>query len=97
MKLANNIKRLCKERGLSLARLAKDAGVPPQTLHNWTTGRRSIDPAQLKRIAAELEVSIHQLLFNEPDPFESRGEEILKEIFSGDVRVTLHRIEKKNR
>lgn len=95
MKLAENIKRICKDRGLTLSRLAKSAGVPPQTLHNWTTGRRSIDPEQVRRVAKALRVSIHELMFGSPDPFEAQSSEILREIFSGDVRVTLHRIERK--
>lgn len=97
MRLSENINRLCRERGWSLARLAREAQVPPQTLHNWTTGRTSLNPSQLKMVAAALQVSMHFLLFGESDPFENPSEEILKEIFSGDVRVTLHRIEKKRR
>ncbi len=97
MKLGPKILSLCKKKGWSLAKLSREAGVPPQTLHNWTVGRTSINPIQLKKVATALETSIHYLLFDEPDPFEVVGEEILKEIFSGDVRVTLHRIEKKRR
>ncbi len=95
MKLSSKLLQICKARGLSISRLAKDAGVPMQTIHAWTIGRKSINPSQLQKVATVLRVSIHELLFDEPDPFESLGEEVLKEIFSGDVRVTLHRIEKK--
>ena len=94
MKLGSKLPILCKARGLSLSRLAKEAGVPMQTIHAWTTGRKSINPYQLRKVALVLKVSIHELMFDEPDPFEAAGEEILKEIFSGDLRVTLHRIEK---
>ena len=97
MKLGQNIKLLCKERGWSLARLARESHVPPQTIHNWVTGRKGVNATQLKKVATTLEVSIHQLMFGEPDPFESRSNEILKEIFSGDVRVTLHRIERRRK
>lgn len=68
-----------------------------QTVHAWTTGRKSIHPDQLRKVASVLKVSMHQLMFDEPDPHETIGEEILKEIFSGDVRVTLDRIERKKR
>jgi transcriptional regulator with XRE-family HTH domain len=94
MKLGSKLPQICKERGLSLSRLAKEAGVPMQTIHAWTTGRKSINPDQLRKVALVLKVSIYELMFDESDPFESAGEEILKEIFSGDLRVTLHRIEK---
>lgn len=97
MKLSSTLESLCKKKGITLAELARRSDVPKQTIHNWTTGRRSINPDQLKRVAQTLETSVHFLLFGEQDPFESPAEEILKEIFSGDVRVTLHRIEKRRR
>lgn len=97
MKLGQNIKNLCKQRSWSFARLARESNVPPQTIHNWIAGRKGVNATQLKKVATALKVSIHQLMFGEPDPFETHGEEILREIFSGDVRVTLHRIERKRR
>ena len=97
MKLAVNLPKLCKARGLSLAKVARAAGVPVQTLHGWQTAKGGVNLDQLKRVAAVLEVSLHHLAFGEPDPFEAPGEEILREIFSGDVRVTLHRIERRRR
>lgn len=95
MKLGSKLNKLCKDRGLSLSKLAREAGVPIQTIHAWTTGRKSVNPVQLKKVSDVLKVSIHRLIFDEPDPYEEVGEEVLKEIFSGDVRVTLHRIERK--
>ena len=97
MKLGKKINQLCKERGLSVSRLAKEAGVPIQTVHAWTTGRKSINPDQIRKVASVLKVSIHQLMFDEPDPFEVMDTEIIEELFSGDVRVTVHRINKKPR
>jgi transcriptional regulator with XRE-family HTH domain len=97
MKLASNLTQICKKQGRTVAQLARDAKIPIQTLHGWTTGRSSVKLDQLKKVAAILKVSIHELAFGEPDPNESKSEEILKEIFSGDVRVTLHRIEKKKK
>lgn len=95
MKLSENITALCKAKRWKLVELSRKAGIPNQTLHNWVTGRTSVNPEQLKKVAAALEVSLHYLVFGEPDPFEQPAQEILKEIFTGDVRVTLHRIERK--
>lgn len=97
MKLGSKLNQLCKAQGLSLSRLAKEAGVPIQTVHAWTTGRKSINPDQIKKVASFLKISVHELLFGEPDPHEGVGEEILKEIFSGDLRITLHRIEREKK
>jgi len=82
---------------MSLAKAARAAGVPAQTVHGWGTGKGGVNLDQLKKVAGVLKVSLHELAFGEPDPFEAPGEEILKEIFSGDVRVTLQRIERRRR
>jgi transcriptional regulator with XRE-family HTH domain len=97
MKLDTTLLSICKKKGLSLAQLARQSGVPTQTLHGWTTGKAAAKLDQLKKVATTLQVPIHELIFGEPDPYEQPGEELLKEIFSGDVRVTLHRIERKRR
>ena len=97
MDLGKRLNRLCKERGLSLSELARLSSVPVQTLHGWTTGRKAVQLEQLKRIASALKVSVHELAYGEPDPYEPVGEEILRELFSGDVRVTVQRIERKKR
>jgi len=93
MKLGSKLSKICKEKSLSLSRLSKEAGVPLATVHAWTTGRKSINPDQLRKVALVLKISVHELMFDEPDPHEAVSGEILKEIFSGDVRVTLHKIE----
>lgn len=95
MKLAENIIKHCKDRGWSIARLAKESGLPRSTLHDWTAGRKSLDLTQLKKVAHVLQIPIHELAFGEMDPFEPSSETILKEIFSGDIRVTVHRIERR--
>ena len=94
VKLNKMLQHLCKEKNLSLSKLSRMADVPKPTLHGWMTGRKAMDLTQLKRVASALKISLHELAFGEPDPFEGTQDEILKEIFSGDVRVTLHRIEK---
>lgn len=95
MKLGTNIKELCKKKKMTLKDLSRLAGIPNQTLHNWVTGRSMVNPEQLKKVANALEVSLHFLVFGENDPYEQPSQEVLKEIFSGDVRVTVHRIERK--
>jgi len=97
MKLNSTLLQLCKLKRWSLAQLSRESGVAVQTLHGWTTGRKAVRLDQLKKVSAALEVSMHQLAFGEPDPFEPIGEEVLREIFTGDVRVTLHRIERRRR
>jgi transcriptional regulator with XRE-family HTH domain len=97
MKLGKIVQTLSKERGWTIAKLARESGVPEQTLHNWSLARGAVNPEQVKKVSIVLGVAVHYLLFGEADPNEQPGEEILKEIFSGDVRVTLHRIERRRR
>lgn len=94
MKLGAIIEAQCDKRGWSLSRLAKESKVPVTTLHGWVSGRSRPDIKQLKKVSEALKVSIHQLCFGEPDPHEPLGEETLKELFSGDLRVTIHKIER---
>lgn len=94
--LKDNLHRILKRQNMSLSDLAKKAKVPKSNLHSWTTGANPrLD--QLKRVSDILKVPIHELAFGESDPYEASSEEILKEIFTGDVRVTLHRIERRKR
>ena len=97
MKLRTTLLTICKKRGISITHLSRQAGIPTQTLHGWSTGKSVASLDQLKKVATALELPLHELIFGEPDPLESPSEEILKEIFSGDVRVTLHRVERKSR
>lgn len=84
-----------KAKHLNFVELAKLSGVSKSTIHGWTTGRRVRDLSELRRVANVLEVSIYNLVFGEPDPYESKAQEaLLKELFSGDVRVTIHKIER---
>ncbi len=95
MTLKENILKACKARGWSISRLARETKIPVTTIHGWTAGRRSVDLEQLRTVASALRISIHELSFGVPDPNESVGEEVLKELFSGDVRVTVQKIERR--
>lgn len=91
MELAKNLTKLCEEKNLSLAKLARLSGVKQPTLHGWTTGRTVHKLDDLKKVCDVLKVSIHFMLYGTPDPYEN-SEQILEELFSGNVRMTLHRI-----
>lgn len=93
MDLAKNLTYFRKKKNMRLATLAKKSGVKQPTLHGWTTGRSVQNLDDLKSVCDVLEVSLYQLLFSEADPHEN-PRQILKEIFKGDITVTIHRIEK---
>jgi transcriptional regulator with XRE-family HTH domain len=93
MPFEKTVKALCSSRGWTLSRLSKESGVPLSTLHRYTTGRKP-DLEHLRKIAGALEVSLYRLAFDEADPHEELDEQILQEIFSGDIRVTVQRIQR---
>lgn len=95
MKLGENLQSHCENNGMSLAKLARAAGIPKSTLHDWTRGRKTLDLVQLKKVCDVLRVPLHVLAFGESDPHDIPSEEILRELFTGDVRVTIHRIERR--
>ena len=97
MKLKETITKYCKAKGWTLATLSRKCDIPAQTLHGWTTGRKAVNLEHLARVADSLEVPLYNLVYGKPDPHGTDSEIILKELFSGDVRVTLHRIEKLKR
>lgn len=72
MKLHSTLESLCKQKGLTLAALARLSGVPKQTLHNWTLGQKSVNPDQIRRVSIILGVSVHYMLFDEHESFECR-------------------------
>ncbi len=95
-RLAGVLTQTMQSRGLTLTKLAQKSGVPKPTLHGWMTGRRAMDPDQLRKVASVLRISIYELMFGGPDPYHSRAGESLKEIFAGDVRVTIHQINRRD-
>lgn len=94
--VGKNIKTACERRGWSVTRLAKESGIAQQTIHGWTTGR-SPSLEQLRKVADALEAPLYQLAFGGSDPHELETDVILKELFAGDIRVTLQKIERKKK
>ncbi len=94
MTLKQTLPLLLKQKKWSYQKLSEESGVPKSTLHSWvSTGQSAISLEQLKAVADSLQVGIHTLVWGLPDPHEN-STEVLEQIFSGDIRVTLHRIKK---
>ncbi len=94
MVLSKILVKMMREKNLNFASLSAKSGVSKSTIHGWTTGRKVQNLSELKRVATVLETSLHELAFGEPDPYSSRPQENLRELFSGDVRLTIHKIER---
>ncbi len=59
-----NVSRLCKERGVSIARLERDLGIGNATIRNWNVSSPTVD--KLKLVADYFGVTLDELL-TEPD------------------------------
>jgi transcriptional regulator with XRE-family HTH domain len=90
--LAKQLQKQMHLKGVSLAQLSRLSGVAKPTIHGWLTGRKPMDLNHLRSVARTLEISVHELLYGEPDPYASCPD--LTEIFYGDIRITVHRIER---
>ncbi len=100
MQLKTMLVKAMDNQGVTQAKLAQLARVSKATLHGYLNPRvkqTRIDIAIVKRLCDILKLDFHVALFGLPDPNSQAliPKEILHEIFNGDVRVTIHRIEKK--
>lgn len=59
-----NVSRLCKDRGISIARLERDLGIGNATIRNWNVSSPTVD--KLKLVADYFGVTLDELLA-EPD------------------------------
>ena len=58
----DNIKHLCKRKGLTLGILADRIGVSDCTMSNWVNGRRQITAYGLLRVSRVLGVTMEELM-----------------------------------
>jgi transcriptional regulator with XRE-family HTH domain len=94
LKIATTLKKIMKEKRISVKVLSRDSGVAVSTLHEWLNGRTPRDPVQAKKVADVLGVSLNRLLFDEADMSESINlNQILKQdIFSGVYEINIRKV-----
>lgn len=63
IKLRFVLKKLIKEKGITIASLSRSTKVPLQTLHGWLQGNEPRNIRQVKKVADYFEVDINQLCF----------------------------------
>jgi transcriptional regulator with XRE-family HTH domain len=97
-----NLKKLRKNKGLTLKQLSEKSGLGLSTLGNFETGRYDMSPGNLEKLAEVLEVSVQEILENPPAPtpypddHSGYGVQILKDaekpITAADFAETKERI-----
>lgn len=97
MDLSTNLKKLLRERGVSVAQLSRAVNVSPQTLSNWANSQKPADITQVKRVADYFKISIDSLCFGaSPEPFKTRNaiKDYDDEISAGIYEVVLRKVKK---
>lgn len=92
--IAQNLKKLIKERDITVAQLSRSTGVPQQTLSNWLLGLEPRNLNQVKIIAKYFKVSIDYLAYGEEPKQElHKLDDYKEEIYAGIFEVVLRRKE----
>ncbi len=89
------LQELLDRHGLSITKLAKETGVPKQTISNWLSGMNPKNMSQIKQVANYFKVSIDYLVFADQKtalPRQSPMENYAQEINAGIFEVVLRRI-----
>lgn len=93
MELKTILKKLIKEKGLTITALSRSTKVPLQTLHGWLQGSEPKSLKQVKKVADHLGVDLDYLCFG-IEPKEQSIRDFQDEINAGVFEVVLRRIKK---
>ncbi len=66
--LLKNITRLCKEKGISIARLERETGISNGTISRWGTSSPTVENA--RKVAEYLGTTVDELLADSTVPTE---------------------------
>lgn len=89
------LERLLKQNNLSGRQFAKEIGVNNKTVMSWigADGSFPSDPQVIKKISVRFNISVHELLFGEPDPKGLLGELLNKtEVHSGLYEIVIRKV-----
>lgn len=93
LKLNTVLRRLLKEKGISALELSRTSGVPNSTIATWLAGSAPKRPEQIADVARIFGVSLHTILFDEPEPNASLAfEEEREVVLDGYYRLKLERV-----
>lgn len=95
MVIKSILKKLIKEKGITIVHLSRATKVPLQTLHGWLQGSEPKSLRQVKAVADYLEVDLDYLCFGiKPKINKNQIEEFQDEINAGIFEVVLRRVKK---
>lgn len=95
MVLKSILKKLLKEKDLSVAHLSRATKVPLQTLHGWLHGNEPKNLRQVKAVADYLGVDLDYLCFGIHPPTDPKViNKFEDEINAGIFEVVLRRVKR---
>ena len=92
------LEKLLKKHNMNISQLARSVGVSPTTAQEWVgaKGRFPSKPRILQKIAQTFGLTLHELLFGEPDPMSLVGQILEKtDIHTGLYEISIKRIRAK--
>jgi transcriptional regulator with XRE-family HTH domain len=96
LKIGKTLRQLVKDKDLTLKELSKRTGVSASTLSEWNNNRRPKDPVQIQKVANELGVTIHYLLFGEEDKQDALQKIMKEDFFTGTFEVSIKKVKVRN-
>ena len=94
LRIKTVLKDIMKSKGITLANIAKETGVPKTTISEWLNNRHP-NVVQAAAVANYLGVSLHTLLFGEEDKQEPISKLLKEDLFSGTFEITVKRVRMK--
>lgn len=86
------LKKLIKDRGISITHLSRSTKVPVQTIHGWLHGNEPKSIRQVKKVADYFEVDLDYLCFGiKSKSIKNKIEELQDEINAGIFEVVMRR------
>ena len=96
--IGKNIETLMRKNGIrTLKELSNLCDIPVATLHHLKNGRPSKDISCFTKLAQALNTSLYFLLYGKEDPFYTKQEEILKNLFNKPMTVQINVLTKEQK
>jgi transcriptional regulator with XRE-family HTH domain len=72
IKIGQVLKRVLRAQGVKLKEVSRNTGIPYSTLHTWYENRQPKDILKAQLLADHLDLTLHELLFDQPDSREKK-------------------------
>lgn len=92
LQLSSVLRRLMKEKKISLRKLSKETGIKPSTLSGWANGVSPRDLTEVLICARHFNMSLEQFLFNTAPDAANLENFLTEDVFNGFLKVKIERV-----